>query len=71
MAPPRVEPAASPADMDVAPVELMLMTSPAGSKAKLCGAVMTEPAVDHDDVSSSATNASFQPDPTKSGNSSE
>ena len=49
---------------------LMLMTSPARSKAKLAGAVMFEPLTDQVLVSSSAMNASLNDELTNSGYSS-
>jgi hypothetical protein len=57
--------------MLVAPAALMLMGLPSGSKAKLFGAVISEPDVVHVDWSSSAMKASLNCDPTNSGNSSD
>jgi len=71
VAPSYVVPVASAAVMAVAPLELMLITSPFGSNAKLFGAVIVLPEVVQVDESSSAMKASLNGLPTYYGNSAE
>ena len=76
VAPPSVTPsypvpAVAACVIAVLPVLLIEMTSCDGSKAKLFGAVMVEPAVVQVELSSSAMNASLYVRSTKSGYSSE
>ena len=71
VAPSYVVPAALPRFMLVAPVLLMLTTSPVLSKAKLLGAEIVLPLVVQVELSTSAMNASLYWLPTNSANSSE